>query len=153
MRFEKILVTTDFSEESLAAVEFASYQAKMEGSEVHIVTIVADTFVPVGLFDYIPNPSELETQRDAVIQAAKKRLSVIAKEKFHEQRISTEVLVSLKPAAQEIADHAQKLGVNLIVMGSRGAGALGAFVLGSVVQKTIQLSSVPVLVIPKGART
>jgi nucleotide-binding universal stress UspA family protein len=49
--------------------------------------------------------------------------------------------------ARAILEHARDLDATLIVLGSRGLGALGGLLLGSVAHKIVQLSSCPVLVV------
>jgi nucleotide-binding universal stress UspA family protein len=49
--------------------------------------------------------------------------------------------------ARAILEYARDLDATLIVLGSRGLGALGGLLLGSVAHKIIQLSSCPVLVV------
>ena len=52
-------------------------------------------------------------------------------------------------AAQQIARYAKSEGIDLIVTGTRGHGALAKIALGSVTNKLIALTKVPVLVIPQ----
>ena len=52
-------------------------------------------------------------------------------------------------AAGEIARYANGEGVDLIVTGTRGHGALAKIALGSVTNKLIALTKIPVLVIPQ----
>ena len=49
--------------------------------------------------------------------------------------------------AQEIVRFAVEWGADLVAMGTRGQGALSAMVLGSVAQKVIGSSRVPVLIV------
>ena len=49
--------------------------------------------------------------------------------------------------AQEIVSFADEWAADLIAMGTRGQGALSAMLLGSVAQKVIALSKVPVLIV------
>jgi nucleotide-binding universal stress UspA family protein len=51
-------------------------------------------------------------------------------------------------AAERIAHYAKTEGMDLIVTGTRGHGALAGIALGSVTNKLIALTKVPVLVIP-----
>ena len=50
-------------------------------------------------------------------------------------------------AAEEILNAAKKGKVDLIVMGSRGRGAIGSLLLGSVAQTILSASEVPVMVV------
>jgi nucleotide-binding universal stress UspA family protein len=52
------------------------------------------------------------------------------------------------PAADVIVEQAQRWHADLIVMGSRGHGALGQLALGSVVSRVLATSPVPVVVVP-----
>ncbi len=51
------------------------------------------------------------------------------------------------PPAESIIDVAETRGCDLIVMGSRGQGALSGLLLGSQSQKVVSLAKVPVLVV------
>lgn len=51
------------------------------------------------------------------------------------------------PIADTILKHAKKLGVDMIVMGSRGTGALKGLFLGSVSSRVLAASPVPVTIV------
>jgi nucleotide-binding universal stress UspA family protein len=50
-------------------------------------------------------------------------------------------------AAREIVRVAAECGADQIVLGTRGAGALGTLFMGSVAQRVVQLAEVPVLLV------
>ena len=60
-------------------------------------------------------------------------------------RVDSEVLFG--EAGQEIVAAAERLGSEMIVMGSRGAGSLGKRVLGSVASEVLRAAGCPVLVV------
>lgn len=55
--------------------------------------------------------------------------------------------VGMGDPASEILATAEKVGADLIVIGSRGLGALKGVVLGSVSQKVAQLAACPVMIV------
>ena len=52
---------------------------------------------------------------------------------------------------EEIIDFAKDAGISVIVMGSVGRTGLDKFLLGSVAEKVVRNSKVPVLTVPKEA--
>lgn len=149
MHFEHILVTTDFSEDSTVAFDLAAYQTKMEGTRVTLLTVVTDWVVPSSLYEYIPDPVRIESYRDEVYKKAEERLKQTAQKAFHKQKVSTKVILTENPVAQEIVDYAKANKCDLIAIASHGKGTVGNLFLGSVVSKVIKLAECPVLVIPK----
>ncbi len=73
---------------------------------------------------------------------------VLADALAHAQACGLDVRESLRaeglPAAQ-IVSSAVACGVDQIVMGTRGMGAVGSLLLGSVAQRVVNLSTIPVL--------
>ena len=51
-------------------------------------------------------------------------------------------------AAESVLDHAQRLGVDLIVIGTHGRQGLKRLLVGSVAQEIVKRSVVPVIVVP-----
>lgn len=148
MHYKHILVTTDFSDASMAAFDTAAYQAKMEGSAITLLTVVPDWEVPPSLLEYVPVPERIDEYRAQVMAGSEKRLAKIASEKFHGQKVNTNVIISSRSEGMEITDFAKKHKCDLIVIATRGHGALATLVLGSTVQKVLLSAPCPVLVIP-----
>ncbi len=149
MRFDNILVTTDFSEDAEAAFDLAAYHSKMEGAKVTLLTVIEDWAVPDVLLGEIPNPERIVSYRKELREKALAKLNAIVAERFHNQKAKVEVLLSTKSTGNEICDYATNNKINLIVMASHGRGGLGKALLGSVVERVLRFSPCPVLVIPK----
>ena len=71
----------------------------------------------------------------------------LAKWKTTMQMIALAVLLA-GPAAEKIAEYAQQRGIDLIVMSTRGRGAVRRLLLGSVTDRVLRSGGLPVLVIP-----
>ena len=55
--------------------------------------------------------------------------------------------VVLGPVAKSIADFAQKNGCDQIVMGTRGLGAIGSMLMGSVTTELMSITALPVTLV------
>jgi nucleotide-binding universal stress UspA family protein len=70
-----------------------------------------------------------------------------ATDELSEAGVAFERASRIGEPAQEIVRFAGESNADLIAMGTRGAGALSAMLLGSVAQKVIATSGVPVLIV------
>lgn len=73
-------------------------------------------------------------------------------DRFREQGIDATALVVQGPTVEMILQEAEKLQVDLIVLGSHGHGAMYHLLLGSVSDGVIRGTEVPVLVVPTRAQ-
>lgn len=143
--FSKILCPIDFERDSMDALELACRLAKQSSAKVSLLTVIgippeaATALPPVPIF---PDAEfEAETHR---------RLEAIAQEKL--AGVSYEVFVASGNAAPEILNLAAEQHIDLIVMGTHGRKGVSHFLLGSVAERVVRESPVPVLTIhPKAA--
>jgi nucleotide-binding universal stress UspA family protein len=131
-----LLVAVDGSEQSARALERAAGLAGLAHSSVRVVH-VREHIVVRGASWYL----EEEEDAQALVEHALESLRKGGVE------ASGAVLHALQgKAAAVICDAANDADADLIVMGSRGRGDLGGFLLGSVAHRVIHLSRQPVLV-------
>jgi len=62
--------------------------------------------------------------------------------------VDTEVLLIQGPTVEKILSEADRLGADMIIMGSHGHGALFDLLVGSVSEGVMRKSSCPVMVVP-----
>ena len=144
MTYQKILVAIDDSEISVNVIQQAAQLAKALNSEITVVEVMAldpylaDTYVRFGQSNDL-----IERVRGYVEENLAK-----AEQKFEELglTVATQVLEGFS-IPQEIIGAAQNLGADLIIMGSHGRTGFKKFILGSVAQKVLGESHVPVLIV------
>ncbi len=145
--FKRILVGLDGSSHGLRTAEVAANLAARFGAELHLLTITRAQEVSPEVQGYLEaenllgEPSYvLEEKTQTIIDQAK----VIAEQ--HKVRKVQTVVREGKPAAV-LVDYAKDHKMDLLVVGSRGLGALEAALLGSVSQKVSQLADCSVLIV------
>lgn len=137
--FSEILVPTDGSSGSAKALERAISLASKYDATLHALYVV-DVRVSydtggAGVVEPMRQAGE-----DAVTAAVDQ-----AREAGVES-VTGEVVEGVP--TRSILDYADENGVDLIVMGTHGRTGIEHFVLGSVTEKVVRLSEVPVLTVP-----
>jgi nucleotide-binding universal stress UspA family protein len=139
---ERIMVPTDFSAGANAAADVAAELARRLNASVDVVTVV-DT----STFAYIYGDEAYRNQRiaeihgrshDDVQQFAGRHFSGLEHVKVHVRDGNTFL---------EILQAAQDLGSDMIIMGTHGRTGLAHLLVGSVAEKVVRKSSVPVLTV------
>jgi nucleotide-binding universal stress UspA family protein len=137
---KRILAPTDFSDTSLKALEEAADFGKLLGAEVHILH-VCPMLVYALAPDVVPDDPEFERRLREKLAV---RLEETAKRlRARGAEIHT-LLVDGNPG-REIPEVAKERGFDLIVMATHGRTGWSRFTLGSVAERTVRASSVPVL--------
>ena len=138
---KKILVATDGSPSSREAVEFGLELAVEHAAEVtfvHVVPVLDRSFA-----DGIGVPAARPHQIDEVDRRPLEDALALAAE--HDVDAKAELLAG--PPADEIVAYADTIDADLIVLGSRGRGALATALLGSVSRAVLHEARRPVLVV------
>ena len=142
--FSKILCPIDFERDSMDALDLACQIAKQNSATVYLLSVIGEPLIPAPELPPVPVlnvPLESEC-RD--------RLEAIAREKL--AGVRHEVFVASGNAAPEILNLAAERKIDLIVMGTHGRTGVKRFLLGSVAERVVRESPVPVLTIhPRAA--
>jgi nucleotide-binding universal stress UspA family protein len=141
---KKILIATDGSECSTEAIQFGLELASEHEAEVIFVHVAPETeILPVlgyGMTGGVPRvPHELSDYDRAPLEEAEQ----IAEQ--HGVRASSKLLVG--NPADEVVAYADSEDVDLIVVGSRGHGALASALIGSVSRRVLSDSKRPVAIV------
>jgi nucleotide-binding universal stress UspA family protein len=139
---EKILVAVDFSEHGDLAVDAAVELAKRFHAELHVVHAL-DVRIPVmAPYEVVIPAAFIESAR----KAAASKLDTLV-QKVATEGVAASSHLSEAPAASAIVDLAEKIGADLIVMGTRGHTGLMHVLLGSVAERTLRHAPCSVLTV------
>ena len=136
---KSILVPTDFSETSSAALRYGIELSRRFQARLYLFNVpdhpgvAAEAEYPIGLFETMQN-------------AAHDRLrNLLTTEEAEELRPECAMRVGLAP--DEIVRYAQEHEVDLIVMGTHGREGVSRVLLGSVAEKVVRKAPCPVLTV------
>jgi nucleotide-binding universal stress UspA family protein len=140
---KKLLVAVDGSGAALRALHAAvALASRVPDSSIHLVHAHEEPRVYGEIAVYVTPEKMRALQRkqcEAVLDRAEAEL------KGAGVRYTREALEG--PIGRTIAEHAERLGCDAIVMGRHGEGALGDLLMGSVAQKVLHASRLPVLLV------
>lgn len=136
---DKILVPTDGSEHAEPAVDHALDLAEIAGAEIHAL-YVAETEASYVFMVELDDEAmeELEAYGEEQVRAVIEQAS--------DRGLSGTGAVSRGAVAQEIVEYANDRGMDQIVIGRQGRGAIEQY-LGSTAEKVVRRSDVPVTVV------
>ena len=146
MSFRKIMIPTDFSEFSLAAIEPALELADCTGGSIDLLFVLEDLpSVPLVTFEHFGGGSAERFYEESQARAGE-TLGKTLEEKIPEARRGTTHL-RRGPAAHTIVEAAGELDIDLIVMTTHGRTGLKNALLGSVTERVVRTAPCPVLTI------
>jgi nucleotide-binding universal stress UspA family protein len=144
MEISRILWPTDFSENAAKALPLVTELAQKFGAEIHILYVMKDypAFgASYGQFD----PEELKKMQEWEKQTAGSRLTEICDKFLNECPLYFRHIAVGEPA-KEILKVIADQKINIIVMANRGSE--GHFNFGSVAERVLKCTTVPVVMIP-----
>jgi nucleotide-binding universal stress UspA family protein len=146
---KSILVPTDFSEPSRAALDYAVDLAEKLGAEVHVVH--AFELPLVGFPDgTLTITAEMASR---IINAAQKALDDLTA-RYSARKVKVHCFLEQADPREAVLQAAKKVSADLIVMGTHGRRGIVRALIGSVTESVVRTSSLPVMTIhsTEGAR-
>lgn len=140
--FKKIICALDLAEHSKQVAAYASMLAKLSDATV-VALYVAPTMTQYTGF-HVP-PNSIDTFVSEIVDGAKATMEEFVKENFAEVKITSDIVIGY--AAEEILACAERENADLIVMGTHGRTGIDRMLFGSVAEKVVKNSVVPVLTI------
>jgi nucleotide-binding universal stress UspA family protein len=143
---KKILVATDFSEPSDAALAYGRELARSFGAVLSLVHVVDDTMTRAYGIDGGVLLTDPDMQRQFETSALE-QVNAALDSRDRIQLKATGVVLASNAPALAIVTYAREANVDLIVMGTRGRGGVAHLLMGSVSEKVVQTAPCPVLTV------
>ena len=144
--YSRILIPTDGSAEVERAVDHALDLAEAHGATVHALYVV-NTASYAGL----PMETAWEGVDELLRSDAEEAVETVRK-RAQERSIPIETSIVEGTPSRCIVREAENTGCDLIVMGTHGRGGIDRLLLGSVAEKVVRASSLPVLTVSVAPR-
>lgn len=143
MAIKKILVATDFSEPSGAALAYGRDLARTNNAQLLVLNVVDDM-----LRHYSPEVGLIggDFQRD-LEQLASRDLEALITDEDRRDLNAVAVVERGANPADVVTTYAKTHSIDLIVTGTRGRGAVQHLLVGSVAERVVRTAPCPVLTV------
>jgi nucleotide-binding universal stress UspA family protein len=141
--FKRILFPVDLSESSTKIVPYV--QAVAEKFEAKIYILFAARVFDYFTSMYVPYPSISSFEKE-IIEGAEKRLYEFMDEHFSNFP-NTKTVVVAGDASDEILNYIEDQHIDLVIMGTHGRKGMDKIIFGSVAERVVKTSPVPVMVV------
>lgn len=155
--YSDILVATDLSQSAVGAFKHAVMMARRNKARLHLLHVVPEVdaamrsyisaLMAEGSLDQFENRNE-----EAAREEIQRRLKRFAEEELANHPEDLERIITVEVAhghpVVKILETADRLNVDVIVMGAHGKGLIEHAFLGSTTEKVLRKSKRPVFVIP-----
>jgi nucleotide-binding universal stress UspA family protein len=142
--YDRILVPTDGSSGVERAVAHAIDLAAAHDAEVHALYVVN-----TASYSSMPMETSWEQVQEMLGEEGETALERV-RELGDEAGVSVETVLADGSPSKEIVHHAENEDCDLIVMGTHGRGGIDRLLLGSVAERVVRSSRVPVLTVRVG---
>jgi nucleotide-binding universal stress UspA family protein len=138
--FKHILVPTDFGESAGRAAAIAADLASKYGASL---TLVHSYEVPISGYPGVIIPLTLS---DSIRESAQAELNKQLAE-VRSRGAKADGLLTFDAPAQAIAQAIESTRADLVVMGTHGRKGINRLLMGSIAEKVVRMSAVPVLTV------
>ncbi|MFE8603343.1 universal stress protein [Archangium violaceum] len=137
----RLLIAVDGSPPSLHALEYGASLAAKLGVGVLLLHAMPRVVLPLGM-----TPASLAELLHTQEAEGERLLAALA-DKAHPHGVEVETELGVGDAAAVIAERAEAADIQMVVMGSRGQGAVARLLLGSVATQVVHTAAKPVVVV------
>jgi nucleotide-binding universal stress UspA family protein len=143
IEFKRVLFPVDLSESSDKIAPYVQSLANRYDAKIHVL-FAARAFEHFTSM-YVPAPSVSRFEKE-LIDGAEKRLYEFVDEHFSEFT-NTKAVVVAGDASEEIINFIEEQNIDLVIMGTHGRKGMDKILFGSVAERVLKTSPVPVMVV------
>jgi nucleotide-binding universal stress UspA family protein len=143
LEIKKILFPVDFTENSKKVLPHVKYLAEKLGARIYLIHVVRG---PEEFTGFEMGTAWFSTFEAELVEGAEKAMERLVDEDMTGVK-DVERYVAVGEVAEEIISYAEKIGADMIVMGTHGRKGLEKILFGSVARGVVQGASCPVLTI------
>ncbi|HEX3726114.1 MAG TPA: universal stress protein [Pirellulales bacterium] len=141
---QRILVPTDFSEPSLAALKYGRAFAESFGATLRLLHVIEDSLVSwpdegAGIVTPMTTFEEIESEVRRRLES-----SLSPDDRLG---IKVELITARGAASNEIVAYALNEQIDLVIMGTHGRKPAAHLLMGSVAEKVVRKAPCPVLIV------
>ena len=144
LEIKKILFPCDLEESSSKIMPYVLSVSEKYNCMIYLLHVVKD--LPLWSVCYIPYPSSWDELLNKALEVSQKALDIVREEKMQDHPNVIGKVVSGDPATK-ILNTIEAEDINLVIMGTHGRKGFDHAIFGSVAEKVVKKSPVPVLVI------
>jgi nucleotide-binding universal stress UspA family protein len=138
--YDRVLVPTDGSETATAAVDHALAIAAQYDAAVHAVSVI-DTSALAGAFDAGPVLPEVI---DSLTEGCEDAVAAVA-DRCADCDVDVVTAVKQGTPYRVISNYVEEADIDMVAMGTHGRQGVGRYIMGSVTERVVRTSDVPVL--------
>ena len=149
-KISKILAAIDGSELSIDAADYAVLIAKQNNAQLIALHVIRseEAYQYASNLTEVVTPTSVESMVQTVKQDSQKWFDIIEqKSNANNVQVKTDIMVSPNSTAGTIVDYAEREGIDLIVMGTRGRSGFKKLLLGSTASDVIAYAHCLVMII------
>ncbi len=142
---KEILVATDFGAASDVALRYGRALAREFNARLHVLHAAPNVFATsMDGYGYVAIPPQVQ---EDIEEAAHRQMDERVGEDDRRELRATATIITHTSPALAIAEYAKQNGIDLIVVGTHGRGALGHVMLGNVAERVVRIAPCPVLTV------
>ena len=142
---KRVLVATDFGPAAASALRYGRALARGFGADLHILHVVENIFArAMDGYGYASISPQIQQDLE---QAGRRQTETLLDDEDRRELRGIATTITSNSPADAIVGYARQNGIDLIVMGTHGRGAIAHLFMGNVAERVVRMAPCPVLTV------